>query len=128
MVLNEPVNSALEQGSKLVYEYKVLSLTETSAMTELMNILAGKGWIFVSIHPGVKKFGGRDLVVIMNRNKNIRKSPLFTYQVIATAKPGILEDKLNKFSKHGFYFRDQTVCETSYGGEEMFIVMEKRVN
>src|SRR3954470_22484639 len=71
------------------YEYKLLSTTRTSTMEKEMNQAAEAGFVFGSVMGGETGMGGKEVVVVMVRNKDVPAAKK-SYRLLATSRTGTM--------------------------------------
>src|SRR5262245_15800919 len=98
-------------------DYNLLATQKTSTMQKELNEAAGAGYLFERAMGGQKGFGGKEVVSIMSRNKGDAR-PRYEYKLLATNKTSTMQKELQEASNLGFEYRDQTVFETTFGGNE----------
>lgn len=117
---------AREVGAKehITYEYKLLATKKTSTMQKEMNAAAEQGFDYRGQTIYDSAFGGREVVVIMERN-TARRGPGDEYVLLATNRTSTMQKELNAAGKSGFIFCGITVAETSFGGKEVVSIMRR---
>jgi hypothetical protein len=105
------------------FEYKVLATNKTSTMEKEMNEAAQAGFEFRGVMGGETAFGGKEVVAIMGRGSAVdaRKS----YKLLAANKTSTLERELQQAADEGFEYKGQTIFESSFGGREVALIMER---
>jgi hypothetical protein len=102
--------------------YRVLATNKTSTMQKKMQEAAQAGYRFVAVMGGETSFGGKEVVVLM------QKAPGATpreYRLLATSKTSTLQRELQDASDAGFVFVGQTVFESLFGGKEVAAILER---
>src|SRR5262245_53659330 len=96
--------------------YRVLATSKTSTMQKEMVEAAEDGYQFVAVMGGDTSFGGKEVVVLM------QKAPGMTsrqYRLLATNKTSTMQKELQEAADAGFVFVGQTVFESAFGGNEV---------
>lgn len=111
-------------GSRVSYEYRLLATNKTSTMQKEMNATSAQGFDYKGQTIYDSAFGGREVVVIMEKNSN-KKGPGDEYSLLATNRTSTMQKELNEAGKMGFIFCGITVAETSFGGKEVVSIMRR---
>jgi len=114
---------AMPQGSAN-REYKLLATQKTSTMEKELNEAANGGYRFEKAMGGNTGFGGKEVVAIMSRNKG-ETHPRYEYKLLATNKTSTMQKELQDAGNGGFEYREQTVFESTFGGNEVVIIAER---
>jgi hypothetical protein len=102
--------------------YRVLATNKTSTMQKEMQDAASAGFRFVSVMGGETSFGGKEVVVLMQKAPNVGR---FEYRLIATSKTSTMQKELQEAADAGFEFVGQTVFESLFGGKEVAAILER---
>ena len=105
--------------------YKVLATKKTSTMEKEMNEAAGAGYRFEGVSGGETAFGGNEVVVIMSKADKTGEGNRFQYKLLATSKTSTMQKEMQQAGNAGFEYKGQTVFETSFGGQEVVVILEK---
>jgi hypothetical protein len=116
--------AAMPQTSSGNRDYKLLATQKTSTMQKELNEAADAGYRFERAMGGQTGFGGKEVVSIMSRNKGETR-PRYEYKLMATNKTSTMQKELQEAANLGFEYRDQTVFETTFGGNEVVIIAER---
>jgi len=103
--------------------YRVLATSKTSTMQKEMQEAAEAGYRFVAVMGGDTSFGGKEVVVVMQ--KSGKERPRFAYRLLATSKTSTMQRELQEASDAGFVFVGQTVFESLFGGKEVAAILER---
>jgi len=107
------------------YDYLVLATKRTSTMQKELNQAAIEGFKFAGVMGGQTAFGGSEVVVIMARDKALETKPRYEYKLLATNKTSTMQKELQQAGDAGFEYKGQTVFETSFGGKEVVVILER---
>lgn len=107
------------------YEYKVLATKKTSTMLKEMNEAASYGYRFGGVMGGETAFGGNETVVIMLKEANAPAKQRYRYMLLATNKTSTMQKELQAAGEEGFEYKGQTVFETTFGGQEVVVILEQ---
>ena len=105
-------------------EYRLLATTKTSSMEKEMGEAAQDGYRFEAVMGGDTSFGGSEVVVIMAR-KTPASPGRFSYKLLATSKTFTMQKELREAAEKGFEYHGQTVFESTVGGKEVAIILER---
>jgi len=107
------------------YEYLLLATKKTSTMRKEMNRAAEEGFRFETVMGGKTSFGGSQVVVIMSRPVGLEASARYQYQLLATSKTSTMQKEMQEASDAAFEYRGQTVFKSTFGGEEVVVILER---
>ena len=110
------------------YEYKVLATTKTSTMQTELQQAADAGYEFVAQTVFESLFGGKEVAVILERDKEATSTAKYEYRLIATKRTSTLQKEVDEAGKSGFQALAMTVGETAIGGGELVVITRKRLN
>jgi hypothetical protein len=102
-------------------EYRVLATTKTSTMEKEMNEAAGQGFEYASVMGGETAFGGKEVVVVMEKSGSTTPR---RYRLLATSRTSTMQKEMQELGDEGFEYKGQTVFISLTGGREVAIIME----
>lgn len=70
-------------------------------------------------------FGGREVVVILERDGQAEGRLTFDYLLVATSKTSTLQKELKEAGAAGYEFVGLTVGQTALGGSELVAILRK---
>jgi hypothetical protein len=105
-------------------EYRVLATNKTSTMEEEIRAAATDGFRFAAVMGG-DTVGGSEVVVLMTRKPDQKGEERFEYSLLATSKTSTMQKELQDAADAGFMYRGQTVFKTTFGGEEVVVILER---
>lgn len=106
-------------------QYKLLAARKTSTMGKELNAAGQEGFSYVGQTIYDSAFGGREVVVILERSDNTKTK--YEYRLQATSRTSTMEKELNVAGRDGFQFCGITVAETSFGGREVVSILRRAV-
>jgi hypothetical protein len=109
------------------YEYKLLATNKTSTMQKEMEEEAGRGFVYVGQSAHDTTFGGREVVVIMERPVDGPHGRTHEYKLLATQRTSTMQKELREAGAEGFDIVGMTVAETMFGGQEIVSILERSV-
>lgn len=102
--------------------YRVLATNKTSTMQKEIQEAAEAGFRFVAVMGGETSFGGKEVVVLMQKTP---AGTSYEYRVLATSKTSTMQKELQEAGDAGFEFVGQTVFESLFGGKEVAAILER---
>jgi len=116
------IAQAQESGA---IEYRVLATNKTSTMQKEMQEAAEAVYHFGGVMGGETAFGGSEVVVVMVKD-DARGS--YGYRLLATTKTSTMQKELQEAGDAGYQYRGQTVFNTTFGGKEVVVILERDGN
>jgi hypothetical protein len=113
---------AAEKGR---FAYKLLATNRTSTMQKEMQEAGDAGYEFKGQTVFKSTFGGKETVVILERDRNQQERPQFEYKLLATKKTSTMQKELLEAGGAGFEFVGVTVADTAMGGAEVVSILRK---
>lgn len=105
------------------FQYKLLATNKTSTMQKELTQAGADGFGYVGQTVYNSAFGGREVVVILERSDSQRVT--YEYRLQATSRTSTMEKELNAAGRDGFQFCGMTVAETSFGGKEVVSILRR---
>lgn len=112
-------------SQETAYGYRILATNKTSTMEKEMNKAAESGFIFSTTMGGETAFGGDEAVVVMIQDPAQSTDQRLVYKLLATSKTGTMQKEMQKLADEGFEYKGQTVFKTTFGGQEVCVIMER---
>ena len=110
------------------YQYRLLATNRTSTMQKEMNQAAGEGFRYVGQTVFETAFGGKETVVIMERDATAGAGQAkYEYKLLATKKTSTMQKELALEGENGFQLAGMTVSGTTFGGEELVTILQRRI-
>jgi hypothetical protein len=106
-------------------QYRLLATNKTSTMNKEINAAGREGFSYVGQTIYDSAFGGREVVVILERSDSVKTT--YEYKLQATSRTSTMEKELNVAGRDGFQFCGITVAETSFGGKEVVSILRRVV-
>ena len=104
-------------------QYRLLATQKTSTMQKEMSAAGAEGFLYVGQSIYNSAFGGREVVVILERNDS--QKVVYEYKLLATSRTSTMEKELNGVGKDGYIFCGITVAETAFGGREVVSILRR---
>lgn len=108
----------------LIYDYRVLATNKTSTMQKEMNEAADAGFVFAASMGGETAFGGNEAVVVMIKDPTQSADRKPVYKLLATSKTSTMQKEMQQLGNEGFEYKGQTVFRSTFGGQEVCVIME----
>lgn len=107
------------------YGYRVLATNKTSTMEKEMNEASAAGFIVAATMGGETAFGGNEAVVVMIKDPSRSTEQKRFYKLLATSKTSTMQKEMQQAADEGFAYIGQTVFKSTFGGEEVCVIMER---
>ena len=97
-------------------------------MQKEMNQAAGEGFRYAGQTVFETAFGGKETVVIMERDATAGAGQAkYEYKLLATKKTSTMQKELALEGENGFQLAGMTVSRTTFGGEELVTILQRRI-
>ncbi len=113
--------------AKTKYKYKLLATNKTSTMQKELQEFGNAGFEFKGQTVFETSFGGKEVVIILEKNLSVADLPKYEYKLFATSKTSTMEKELNSVSDQNYQFVGITVAQTAFGGNEVVVITRKRL-
>ena len=107
------------------YEYRLLATSKTSTMEKEMQEAADGGFEYRGQTVFESTFGGKEVVVILEREAGKAAGASWEYRLLATKKTGTLQKELAAAGAAGYEFVGMTVARTLVGGSEIVAILRR---
>jgi hypothetical protein len=108
------------------YKYRLLATNRTSTMQRELQDAGDDGYEFKGQTVFETAFGGREVVVILEQDREAKDRPRFEYKLLATNRTSTMQKELTQAAKEGFQFVGLTVGETAAGGNEVVTILRRQ--
>lgn len=108
------------------YEYRLLATNKTSTMQKEMQEAGDAGFEYKGQSIFKSTFGGKEVVVILERDREAKTPERFEYRLLATKKTSTLQKELAEAGDAGYEFVGVTVAETLVGGNEVVAIVRRK--
>jgi hypothetical protein len=109
------------------FTYKLLATSRTSTMQKEMQEAGDAGFEFKGQTIFKSTFGGKEVVVVLERDKGVGQPVKYEYRLLATKKTSTLQKEVSEATAAGYTFVGMTVADTAIGGEEIVSILRKRI-
>ncbi len=107
------------------YDYRVLATTKTSTMEKELNEAAVAGFVFADVMGGQTAFGGKEVVVVMQKDTTAKTAEKRAYKLLATSSTATMQKEIQQLGDEGFDYKGQSVFESALVGREVVVIMER---
>lgn len=108
------------------WEYRLLATNKTSTMQKELQEAGEAGFDYRGQTQFKSTFGGKEVVVILERPKDPAARIRFQYQLLATTKTSTMQKELTDAAERGFEFVGLTVGKTAMGGDEVVSILRRQ--
>ena len=109
------------------FAYRLLATSKTSTMEKELQDAADAGYQYAGQTVFDSTFGGEEVVVILQRDKDAQQRPI-QYRLVATSKTSTLEKELRDAGQAGYEVLGMTVSKTAFGGTELVAIARRYRN
>lgn len=114
----------LSAAENSAYDYRVLATNKTSTMEKEMNEAADAGYVFRGVMGGDTAMGGKEVVMVMAKNPTSTPERR-KYKLLATSRTSTMQKEIQQAGDEGFEYLGQTVFESTFGGKEVSVILER---
>jgi hypothetical protein len=108
------------------YEYRLLATTKTSTMQRELQEAAAGGFEYKGQSVFSSMFGGKEVVVILERDREVTSKDRWEYRLLATSKTSTMQKELSEAGAQGFEYVGMTVASTAMGGNELVTITRRK--
>jgi hypothetical protein len=108
------------------YEYRLLATSKTSTMQRELQDAAAAGFEYRGQSVFSSMFGGKEVVVILERDREATSRGRWEYRLLATSKTSTMQRELAEAGAEGFEFVGMTVASTAMGGAELVTITRRK--
>jgi hypothetical protein len=124
---SEVVVVMVRGGGKGRFDYRLLATNKTSTMQKEMQEAGDAGYEYRGQTVFKTMFGGKEVVVILERNSDAPVKERYEYRLMATKKTSTLQKELAEAGEQGYDFVGLTVAETAVAGSEVVAILRRRI-
>ena len=108
--------------------FRLLATNKTKTTEKEVNDAARLGYRFVDMMAG-ETLGGDEVVTVMYLDPGAEPGVQhFEYRLLATSKTSTMQKELTEAGRQGYRYAGQSVGETSFGGQEVVVIVERAVD
>jgi hypothetical protein len=108
------------------YAYKLLATNKTSTMQKELQEAGDAGFVYKGQTSFKSTFGGKEVVVLLERDRAIEKPARYEYRLLATKKTSTMQKELAEAAANGYEFVGMTVSDTLVGGAEVVCILRRK--
>jgi hypothetical protein len=123
---SEVVVVMVREGARHRFDYRLLATNKTSTMQKEMQEAGDAGYEYRGQTVFKTTFGGKEVVVILERNSEAPIKERYEYRLMATNKTSTMQKELSEGGEQGFTFVGLTVAQTAIGGAEVVAILRRR--
>jgi hypothetical protein len=112
--------------AKARYEYRLLATSKTATMQKELQLASDAGYDYVGQTVFKSTFGGSEVVVLLERDRDAASRPHYEYKLLATSKTSTLDKELRDAAELGYEVVGMTVGETMMGGSELVTITRRK--
>ena len=117
----------VELAAQTPVGYRVLATTKTSTMQKEMQEAGDAGFEYRGQTAFKSAFGGKEVVVILERPAGNGPTARFEYRLLAAKRTSTLQKELSEAGDASFEFVGMTVAKTAVGGEEVVAILRRKL-
>jgi hypothetical protein len=114
-------------GGASVFRYKLLATSKTSTMQKEMQEAGDAGFEYKGQTIFKSTFGGKEVVVVLERDGAVSTPVKWEYRLLATKKSSTLQKEVSEATAAGYSFVGLTIADTAIGGDEIVSILRKQV-
>lgn len=116
-----------EAGTPRRFAYKLLATNRTSTMQKELQAASEEGFDYRSQTVFDSLFGGREVVCILERDRDVVGPSVWDYRLVATSRTSTLQKEIQQTAAEGYEVLGMTVGQTLTGGRELIAITRKQV-
>jgi hypothetical protein len=113
-------------GAKPSHQYKLLATNKTSTMQKELQEAGDAGFEYRGQTSFKSTFGGKEVVVLLERDRSVTKPEKYEYRLLATKKTSTMQKELGEAGAAGYQFVGMTVSDTLMGGAEVVCILRRK--
>jgi len=124
---SEVVVIMVKGGQAGKFGYRLLATNKTSTMQKEMQQAGDEGYEYRGQTVFKSTFGGKEVVVILERTEEQNQFIKYEYRLLATKKTSTMQKELGDAGEQGFDFVGMTVAKTLVGGDEVVAILRRKL-
>ena len=112
-------------GSTPRFTYRLLATNKTSTMQQELQQAGEAGFSYRGQTVFETTFGGKEAVVILERDNDQVNVERVEYLLLATTKTSTMQKELREAGARGFQYVGVTVADTAFGGKEIVAILRR---
>jgi hypothetical protein len=122
---SEVVVVMVKDSTPAAFSYRLLAANKTSTMQAELQDAGDAGYEYRGQTIFKSTFGGKEVVVILERDGRIPAGTRYEYRLLATSKTSTMQKELSEAGAAGFGFVGLTVAPTALGGSEVVAILRR---
>ena len=114
-------------SAKAQYVYKLLATNKTSTMQKELQEAGDEGFQYKGQTVFKSTFGGDEVVVILESDRQAAAKNRYQYKLLATSKTSTMQKELQEAGDAGFAYVGMTISKTAFGGKELVTILRREV-
>jgi hypothetical protein len=110
---------------KVPLQYKLLATNKTSTLQKELQEAGNAGFEYKGQTSFKSKFGGKEVLTLLERDPTAQQSGRYEYRLQATKKTSTMQKELGEAAAAGYQFVGMTVSDTLVGGDEVVCILRK---
>lgn len=112
-------------SEKSRFAYKLLATSKTSTMQKELQEAGDESFEYKGQTVYKSAFGGKEVVAILELDRNLKARPRYEYRLLATKKTSTMQKELQEAGAEGFEFVGVTLGQTAMGGTEVVSILRR---
>lgn len=108
------------------FDDRLLATSKTSTMQKELQEAGDAGFEYRGQTVFKSGFGGKEVVAILERMRDLKVPQRFEYRLLATKKTSTMQKELQEAGEQGFEFVGLTVAKTLMGGDEVVSILRRK--
>jgi hypothetical protein len=108
------------------FQYRLLATNRTGTMQKELQEAADAGFEYRGQTVFNTAFGGREVIVILERDLSASAASKWEYRLLATSRTSTMQNELQEAGSQGYEVVGLTVAETAVRGKELVTITRRR--
>jgi hypothetical protein len=108
------------------YQYRLLATNRTSTMQKEMQEAADAGFLYRGQTVFDTLFGGKEVIIILERDADAAQEGVWEYRLLATSKTSTMQKELQEAGDAGYDVIGMTVADTAMRGKELVSILRRK--
>lgn len=108
------------------FAYRLLATSKTGTMQKELQDAGDAGFEYKGQTSFKSAFGGKEVVVLLERDRSVEKPVKYEYRLLATKKTSTMQKELGEAAAAGYQFVGMTVSDTLVGGAEVVCILRRK--
>jgi len=115
-----------QPGASARYQYRLLATNRTSTMQKEIQEGADAGFQYRGQTVFNTRFGGKEVIVILERDIDNAEPGMWEYLLLATSRTSTMQGELQEVGNQGYEVVGLTVADTAMRGKELVTITRRR--